>query len=357
MTKRWLYGLALGATISAAVFFIGRTQSRPDTKHHVVEYGETLHGIHKEYASHVSCEAFQDYNQHLLDREYDYIQPNDTVNIPIPSPEGKLNFTDASWMAEQFHTPSATEEPEASQLEITLRADDGHILSATYSEQAGDDAIVLLHSTGSTKESMNRYVDSFVDQGYSTLQVDFRGHGDSEDHPVTYGATEHQDVHAAISFLEENGKTNIGVYGQSLGGSTALLSQAKHGGADAIIAESLYASLSDIAESYGQHEGHNGTMSELGATVFRSYASVKHGANFFDTDPIDYINDVDVPVMYVHGTGDVITPLRGVKELHENSSPESELVIYETWRHIPSQTGDAPGLQAKMNAFFNEHLD
>jgi dipeptidyl aminopeptidase/acylaminoacyl peptidase len=67
--------------------------------------------------------------------------------------------------------------------------------------------------------------------GFNVLAIDFRDHGEStcEDGFYTAGQNETDDVVAAISWLKDKGikSSNIGLYGNSLGGLVALMTPAK----------------------------------------------------------------------------------------------------------------------------------
>ena len=54
------------------------------------------------------------------------------------------------------------------------------------------------------------------------LGLDFRGHGDSDDGPTTFGLLEIEDVAGALAWLGERGITRVALFGTSMGGITAI---------------------------------------------------------------------------------------------------------------------------------------
>ena len=54
------------------------------------------------------------------------------------------------------------------------------------------------------------------------LGIDFRGHGDSDAGPSTFGMLEVEDVAGALAWLGERGITRVALIGTSMGGMAAI---------------------------------------------------------------------------------------------------------------------------------------
>ena len=119
--------------------------------------------------------------------------------------------------------------------EVTILADNGEIeLSSWWVENdLSQPTIILLHGVTSSKFSPDILLPMGMlnKSGFNVLAIDFRDHGEStcEDGFYTAGQNETDDVVAAISWLKDKGvkSSNIGLYGNSLGGLVALMTPAK----------------------------------------------------------------------------------------------------------------------------------
>jgi len=88
-----------------------------------------------------------------------------------------------------------------------------------------------LHMMPATKESWRTFAETMQGRGYTSLAIDLRGHGQSEDGPDGYKSFSdrvHQksihDLDAAVRFLEEQGATadRIILIGASIGANVSL---------------------------------------------------------------------------------------------------------------------------------------
>lgn len=116
-----------------------------------------------------------------------------------------------------------------------VRARDGLRLGARWlAGEPGDpdwrldphEALLLLHGwSGSVAPHLVEY-GPYLRRTAGVLGLDFRGHGDSDDSPTTFGLREVEDVAGALSWLGERGVERVALFGLSMGGMTAIASVA-----------------------------------------------------------------------------------------------------------------------------------
>jgi uncharacterized protein len=118
---------------------------------------------------------------------------------------------------------------------VRVRARDGLRLSARWlaGEAAEGDwspdpheAIVLLHGWSGSVVPHLVELGPFLRRTAGVLGLDFRGHGESDDSPTTFGLREVEDVAGALSWLGERGIERVALVGLSMGGITAIASVA-----------------------------------------------------------------------------------------------------------------------------------
>ena len=98
-------------------------------------------------------------------------------------------------------------------------------LSAWYVPSRNGAALVVMHGSGSNKESVLPQASVLARQGYGVLMVDARGHGQSGGYGMDFGWWGDRDTSAAVSWLEARPDVRggaIGVLGMSMGGEEAI---------------------------------------------------------------------------------------------------------------------------------------
>jgi len=108
----------------------------------------------------------------------------------------------------------------------TLTTSDGVKLAYSFVEAEGDKAVILLHMLNQHKGTWHDLPKKLQEAGYSSIALDFRGHGESEGDWQKFSDQDFQkllnDAEAAKEFLENQGKTDISVIGGSIGANTAF---------------------------------------------------------------------------------------------------------------------------------------
>lgn len=114
---------------------------------------------------------------------------------------------------------------------VRVRSRDGLRLSGRWLAAEREDpgwspdpheAILLLHGwSGSVAPDVVEY-GPFLRRTAGVLGLDFRGHGESDASPTTFGLREVEDVAGALAWLGERGIERVALIGTSLGGIAAI---------------------------------------------------------------------------------------------------------------------------------------
>jgi fermentation-respiration switch protein FrsA (DUF1100 family) len=141
-------------------------------------------------------------------------------------------------------------------------------------------------------------------QGWHVLTFDYRGFGQSQGRPTLDGVVE--DAQAALNALRQQPGVDpkrIVVFGQSLGGATALrlLAQDSAGVVGAVI-DSAFASYRGIAREAAAKSALLGAVAPAGVKLLPGP----------EKDPVTAAAKVSVPTLLIHGTADRIVD-------HQNS--------------------------------------
>ena len=161
--------------------------------------------------------------------------------------------------------------------------------------------VIYCHGNGG---NLSYYLDTatFLNRlNLNCLLFDYRGYGDSEGKPSEQGT--YLDAEAAYNWLvNEKGiaPSKIIIYGWSLGASVAAKLAAKVDCA-ALVLDGAFTSYADIAQKH---------FFFLPIKLFAKY----------NYRTIDYIRDINCPVMISHSRDDEVSPLRFGKKLFEEAS-------------------------------------
>lgn len=175
------------------------------------------------------------------------------------------------------------------------------------------ETIILLHGIRSRKESFIQLGKWFLDNNYQFVAIDNRGHGKSEGKYCSFGYHEKQDIKLLIDELEKRGCSNIGVFGQSLGGAIGLQSLAFDKRLKFGIIESTFNNFKEISTNYFCRITGISPNSSIALNIF-PYCIKRAGkiAEFpIDScNPSEHSRKINSPVLLVHGDSDKRIPIK-----------------------------------------------
>ena len=163
--------------------------------------------------------------------------------------------------------------------------------------------VVLTHGWGSNKSDMLDRA-AILHEAYNLLLLDLRNHGQSGDAATTQGVREADDLRAMIDWLErEKAPDRIAVLGVSMGGVTALAEANRDERIDAVIAESMHATLANAAQARLDRAGY--PLSMPGSWAILLGALLRTGEDVSAVDPVQSVKRLDErPVLLIHGGND-----------------------------------------------------
>ena len=191
---------------------------------------------------------------------------------------------------------------------VVFESADGLRLTGWYVPADDSELTVLFcHGNGGNISHRLDTINIFYNLGVNCFIFDYRGYGESGGRTSEQGT--YLDVEAAYKWLMEEKNVSpdsIIIFGRSLGGSVAAYLAAKVG-ARALIIESCFTSYADIGKK------------------FYPYMPVRLFAKF-SYPTIDYVRDVNCPVMVIHSRDDDIIPFEFGQKLYEAVDAPSEFV-------------------------------
>ena len=205
--------------------------------------------------------------------------------------------------------------PAASWQVSSIRAFDGVRLDSWFvrPKVRNGNCVMVLHGIGDSRQGSAGYASLFLDEGYSVLLPDSRGHGSSGGDLVTYGLLEKSDVLSWAHWLRQQDCAALYALGESLGGSVLIQAAALGTDFRAIVAESPFADLTAIAEFRVRQILHLPPLLQpvVSAPLVQSsitYAKFRYGIDLRQVLPLESISRTAAPILLIHGLRDSRTP-------------------------------------------------
>lgn len=135
---------------------------------------------------------------------------------------------------------------------VVLRTEDGKKVKAWWIEGDGDLVVVCVHGYLMNRAEFVPLLPMFQELGAGALLPDLRGHGGSDRGPITFGLHEQAEVRACLAEVRRRSpNARIVLFGSSMGAAASCLALEREPGlADAFIADSMYARLSEASEGW-----------------------------------------------------------------------------------------------------------
>lgn len=235
--------------------------------------------------------------------------------------------------------------------DVSFRTADGLTLYGWYipSEKETEKTVILLHGYPADKGNILPAL-AFLHEDFNLLLFDFRYLGKSEGSYSTAGAKEVQDLLAAIQFLKGRGIDKIGVWGFSMGGAVALMAIERAPELRAVISESSYASLAEMAFELMKIPVLNYPI----AYLVSFWAKLFLGIDLRDASPADRIRNTKIPILLIHSSADAVIPFSHARRLQQalTNNPNAEFWFHEDFAHGQLATD----YRTRIKEFFLKHL-
>ena len=234
---------------------------------------------------------------------------------------------------------------------VSFRTADGIMLRGWHvpSGKETDKTLILLHGYPADKGDILPAL-AFLQKDFNLLLFDFRYLGESEGSYSTAGAKEVEDLLAAVLFLKTRGITEVGVWGFSMGGAVALMATERAPEIRAVVAESSYASLGEMALLLFRIP----VVKYPIAYLIGLWSKLFLGIDLRDASPAERIRNSAIPILITHSSADAVIPFSQAKSLQQAlvNNPRAEFWFSEEFAH-----GQLHGdYRKRLETFFRTNL-
>jgi alpha-beta hydrolase superfamily lysophospholipase len=195
--------------------------------------------------------------------------------------------------------------------------------------------LLICHGMGANRSTFLTHLPVGDGLGANVLLFDFRGHGDSDGHTVSFGDREQLDVLAAVEYLRTRRSSQarqvIGL-GVSMGAASLTGAAARvEPPLDAVVLDSGFANAWELTDSI---------LGWLPASVRPFLAgpalplvSLDAGCWVDDVRPEESIGRLRAPVFVIHARGDRLVPVAHAERLYARAAVPKALWLTDTGGH------------------------
>jgi pimeloyl-ACP methyl ester carboxylesterase len=218
--------------------------------------------------------------------------------------------------------------------------------------------VLVLHGYRNRAEWMRDTARDFAEAGYRSVIVEMRGHGSSSGDFITFAACEAHDVRQVIDQLDRLDliEGDLGVWGISMGAATAIKLAAIDSRVRTVVAVAPYTHMRDVVPGFVRlfMPVYGWVLSDAKIQELVDEATAEAGFSPADTDILAAMEQVQAPVLILHGTWDILVPPDMGEQLMAAAPPGSELRRLGATGHVGAMFSDVP--ERESIEWFNAHL-
>ena len=215
--------------------------------------------------------------------------------------------------------------------------------------------VIYLHGNSSSRLEGLNTLSILLPRNINLFIVDLPGCGHSEGEYISLGYYESYDVGVIVDFLENlPGVGNIGIWGRSMGASTALIYAHRDKRIKAICLDSPFANFCRLARELTKQYISlpdfliNGVLSIIGSTIKN-----KNGMDIFKLNPIETAEKTFQPAIFIHAINDKLINLQHAIDIFNIYGGEKSLKCSEIGGHNSKRP---KRLNQEIANFFEKYL-
>lgn len=229
----------------------------------------------------------------------------------------------------------------------------GYYISAGSS----DKFMIFCHGVTVNKINSVKYANLFLNRGYNVFIYDHRRHGKTGGKTTSYGYYEKYDLKTVVDWLKERFGTNItlGIHGESMGAATLLqYAGMVEDGADFYIADCPFSDFYEQLHHRLKAEFHLPKWPLL--PLANAFLKVRDGYTIREVSPIDCIQNINNPVLFIHSKDDDYILCDMTKALYEAKENKKQLFIAEHGAHACSYNENKQEYEAAIDQFLQTYV-
>lgn len=214
--------------------------------------------------------------------------------------------------------------------EICFKTKDNVKIATDYYKNGFSAVLIISPGWFMTKDSNAfRKISVTFSAYFDVITLDFRGHGKSSGF-YTFSSKEISDIQAVIDFASKNYK-KIFLMGFSLGAAISLIAASKNNNISSVIAVSPPSSFYKIENKFWKKEAWLPTLQKC---ELKRWFSIRPGFVFLPKiKPVDIVNRITAPVLYIAGEKDPTVCAWHTKALFDKAPKNNSFELFKDCFH------------------------
>lgn len=213
---------------------------------------------------------------------------------------------------------------------LYLKTQDGIKIAINHHITDHDEVLILAHGWFMTKDS--KYFSDLANvfsESFDVISMDFRGHGESSGF-YTFTSKEPYDMKAVVEYAKEHYK-KVYLMGFSLGGALVLIHGATEKNIDKIIAVSAPHSFIKIENHIWKKAAWLTTLKKF---ELKRWISIRPSLIIGKkTKPIDIVDKIDAPTLFIAGEKDVTVRAWHTMSLYRGAKCKKHFELFKDCNH------------------------
>lgn len=241
--------------------------------------------------------------------------------------------------------------------EILIPSPGGYSLKCIFFEPYNTKKwVIICHGVTENKINSIKYANIFMKQGFNAVIYDHRRHGGSGGKTSSYGHYEKYDLQVVVAALKQRKGNDIilGIHGESMGAATTLLYAGMlEDGANFYVVDCPFSNF----EEQIKHEIKKKVPLPSWAVfpIGRTFIKLRDHYWTSEVSPIDYIQNIQKPVLFIHSEPDRYIPASMTKALYEKKQGPKMLYLAQTGAHAQSYNENPKEYEAQVERFLNQY--
>jgi len=193
--------------------------------------------------------------------------------------------------------------------------------------------VIYLHGNCSSRLEAVSTLPVLLPFNITVFCLDFSGSGLSDGEYLSLGYYERDDLAVAVNYLRESNRvTCIGLWGRSMGASTALLHADRDPSIAGLVLDSPFSDLRVLCEELVDvYTNYKIPRWVVGIALHMVRSSIKQHASFdiFELAPIQHVTNSFIPALFTAAYNDSFIRPHHAKELHEAYAGDKNFVMVE----------------------------
>lgn len=217
--------------------------------------------------------------------------------------------------------------------------------------------IIICHGVTENKINSFKYADMFMKLGFNAVIYDHRRHGESGGKTSSYGHYEKFDLQAVIAEVKKRKGKDImlGIHGESMGAVTTLLYAGMlEDAADFYIVDCPFSNFEEQIEHQMSQEVPVPSWAVF--PIGRAFIKLRDGYWTSEVSPIDYVNNIQKPVLFIHSEPDRFIPASMTQALYEQKRGPKQLYLAKKGAHAQSYNENPEEYEAQIKLFLETYV-